>query len=98
MVWRFGKSGLAMESPRVWTWERRKKLLLLASLAYAFLVSLLDPTFEPLRTWLLQHWCHRTGKRSREVPTPLYCLRSALSRLWLAYPWPPQLPTFGNSG
>jgi hypothetical protein len=27
-----------------------------------------------------------TGKRGREVPTPLYRLRSALSRLWLAYP------------
>lgn len=89
MVWRFGKSELAMESVRVWTWERRKKLLLLATLAYAFLVSLLDPACEVLRAWLLQHWCHRTGKRSRETPTPLYRLRSALSRLWLAYPRPP---------
>ena len=42
MVWRYGKSELAMESPRVWTWERRKKLLLLATLAYAFLGS--DPS------------------------------------------------------
>lgn len=89
LVWRYGKSELAMESPRVWTWERRKKLLLLASLAYAFLVSLLDAVDEPLRTWLLCHWCHRTGKRGRETPAPLYRLRSALSRLWLAYPWSP---------
>lgn len=89
LVWRYGKSELAMESPRVWTWERRKKLLLLATLAYAFLVSLLDPSLESLRTWLLEHWCHRTGKRGRETPTPLYRLRSALSRLWLAYPWSP---------
>jgi hypothetical protein len=96
MVWRFGKSELAMESVRVWTWERRKKLLLLAALAYAFLVSLLDPAYEPLRTWLLRQWCHRTGKRSREVPTPLYRLRSALSRLWLAYP--SRLSLLGNSG
>jgi hypothetical protein len=59
MIWRYGKSELAMESPRVWTWERRKKLLLLASLAYAFLGFLLDPTVEPLRAWLLHHWCHR---------------------------------------
>lgn len=86
MVWRYGKSELGMESVRVWTWERRKKLLLLAALAYAFLVSLLDPVYDLLRTWLLPHWCHRTGKRSRETPTPLYRLRSALSRLWLAYP------------
>ena len=98
MIWRYGKSELAMESPRVWTWERRKKLLLLATLAYAFLVSLLDPTVEPLRAWLLQHWCHRTGKRSRDIPTPLYRLRSALSRLWLAYTAPPHFPILGNSG
>jgi hypothetical protein len=96
MVWRYGKSELGMESVRVWTWERRKKLLLLAALAYAFLVSLLDPDYDLLRTWLLEHWCHRTGKRSRETPTPLYRLRSALSRLWLAYP--SRSPVIGNSG
>jgi Transposase DDE domain len=96
MVWRYGKSELGMESIRVWTWERRKKLLLLAALAYAFLVSLLDPANELLRTWLLHAWCHRTGKRSRETPTPLYRLRSALSRLWLTYPSP--TPALGNSG
>jgi Transposase DDE domain len=96
MVWRYGKSELAMESVRVWTWERRKKLLLLATLAYAFLVSLLDPSYDLLRTWLLDHWCHRTGKRSRDTPTPLYRLRSALSRLWLAYP--ARTPIWRNSG
>jgi len=67
-------------------------------LAYAFLVSLLDPAHELLCTWLLQHWCHRTGKRSRDLPTPLYRLRSALSRLWLTYAAPPHFPTIGNSG
>jgi hypothetical protein len=89
MVWRYGKSELAMESVRVWTWERRKKLLLITTLAYAFLVSLLNPAHDLLVRWLLGHWCHRTGKRSRETPTPLYRLRSALSRLWRAYPWSP---------
>jgi Transposase DDE domain len=98
MVWRFGKSELAMESVRVWTWERRKKLLLLAALAYAFLVSLLDPSCALLRTWLLDHWCHRTGKRSRDAPTPLYRLRTALSRLWLAYPWSSDCPLSETSG
>jgi len=81
-TWRYSKSELAMESPRVWTWERREKLLLMATLVYAFLLSLLDPALGPMRQWLLRHWCHRTGKRSRETPTPLYRLRSALSRLW----------------
>lgn len=93
MVWRYGKSELGMESVRVGTWERRKKLLLLA---YAFLVSLLDPVHDLLRTWLLDQWCHRSGKRSRDTPTPLYRLRSALSRLWLAYPSPAS--ALGNSG
>lgn len=85
MSWRYGKSELAMESPRLWTWERRLKLLLMATLAYAFLLSLLRPEHMVLRRWLLRHWCHRTGKRSREASNPLYRLRSALSRLWQTY-------------
>lgn len=84
-AWRYSKSELAMESPRVWTWERREKLLLMVTLIYAFLLSLLAIEWEELRNWLLRAWCHRTGKRSREVAAPLYRLRSALSRLWLAY-------------
>lgn len=82
VTWRYSKSELAMESPRLWTWERREKLLLMATLVYAFLLSLLDPALQPLRAWLLRFWCHRTGKRSRQTPAPLYRLRSALSRLW----------------
>jgi hypothetical protein len=84
-AWRYSKSELAMESPRVWTWERREKLLLMVTLVYAFLLSLLASEWEELRIWLLRAWCHRTGKRSREVAAPLYRLRSALSRLWQAY-------------
>jgi hypothetical protein len=89
MAWRYSKSELAMESPRLWSWANRLKLLLIATLAYAFLLSLLQP--DSLRLWLLEHWCPRTGKRCREVSTPLYRLRSALSKLWLAYS-PPLLP------
>ncbi len=89
-TWRYGKSELALESPRLWTWERRLKLLLLATLAYAFLLSLLDTALSALR-----QGCHRTGKRSQDTPAPLYRLRSALSRLWLAFP---QLSLFANSG
>jgi hypothetical protein len=97
LSWRYGKSELAMESPRLWSWERRQKLLLLATLAYAFLLSLLTPAHLTLRNWLLRYWCHRTGKRSRAVSTPLYRLRSALSRLWLAY-LPPSHPVLQSSG
>ncbi len=89
MAWRYAKSELAMESPRLWSWANRLKLLLIATLAYAFLLSLLQP--HSLRLWLLNRWCPRTGKRCRDVSTPLYRLRSALSKLWLAYP-PPLFP------
>jgi hypothetical protein len=38
---RFGKSELAMESPCLWQWDNRVKLLLIVTLIYAFLLSLL---------------------------------------------------------
>lgn len=85
MSFRYGKSELAMESPRLWRWENRLKLLLMATLVYAFLLTLLDPSHELLRQWLLRWWCHRTGKRNREASVPLYRLRSAISRLWLDF-------------
>ena len=89
LSWRYSKAELALESPRLWTHARREKLLLLASLAYAFLRALCREHLQPLVRASLLWGCHRTGKRSRTGPTPLYRLRSALSRLWLAYP--PQL-------
>ena len=88
LMWRYSKSELAMESPRVWEWDVRKKLLLLATLAYGFLLHLLDSSFDELRALVLRNWCHRTGKRYQEVAAPLYRLRSALSRLWQAAPPP----------
>jgi hypothetical protein len=84
MAWRYGKRELAMERPRVWTWERRQRLLLMVTLAYAVLLSLLASHLHALRAQLLRHGCHRTGTRLRTTPTPLYHLRTALSRLWLA--------------
>ncbi|GIV97982.1 MAG: hypothetical protein KatS3mg057_2639 [Herpetosiphonaceae bacterium] len=97
MAWRYTKSELAMESPRVQSWERRLRLLLLVALAYAFLLTLLKPQLALVRQTLLRGWCHRTGKRSRETATPLYRVRSALSRLWLDYRPSPLLGP-GNSG
>jgi len=61
LTWRFGKSELAFQSPRVWRWQERLKLLALATVAYAFLLQLLGPGYEPLRLWLLRTFCHRTG-------------------------------------
>jgi len=93
MSFRYGKSDLSMESPRLWKWENRLKLLMMATLVYAFLLSLLDPSLQPLREWLLRWWCHRNGKRNREASVPLYRLRSAISRLWLDYRYRPPLPS-----
>lgn len=85
MTFRFEKSELGSESPRVWQWETRLKLLLMVSLVYAFLLTLLEEQAQGLRVWLLRYWCHRTGKRCRQAATPLYRLRCAISRLWLTY-------------
>jgi hypothetical protein len=78
MAFRFSKSELAMESPRLWFWSSRLKLLLMVSLAYAFLLSLLEPEWKWFREALLKRFCPRTGKRSREASTPLYRLREAI--------------------
>lgn len=85
MSFRYGKSELSMESPRLWRWENRLKLLGMVTLVYAFLLTLLQPSQALLRQWLLRWWCHRNGKRNREASVPLYRLRSAISRLWSGF-------------
>lgn len=86
LVWRFAKSELAFESPRLWKNEARLKLLLIATLAFMFLTTLLYPHFERLKDWLLRSYCPRTGRRCQSAKVPLYRLRLALSQLWLAFP------------
>jgi hypothetical protein len=90
MSLRFTKSELAFESPRLIKCESRLKFLLIASLAYAFLLSLL-PNTDFLFTFI-SRYCHRTGKWNRNISAPLYRLRLAISRLWLDFR-PPSLPT-----
>jgi hypothetical protein len=86
LTWRENKSELAFQSPRLWHWEPREKLLLLATLAYAFLLTLLAPFYEPLRRWVLRRYCHRTGRHCRRAHAPFARLRLALSRLWQTFP------------
>jgi Transposase DDE domain len=83
MSLRFTKSEMAFESPRLQAWESRLKFLLIASLAYAFLLSLLSAA--DFLFAFLSRYCHRTGKWSRNISAPLYRLRLALSRLWLSF-------------
>ncbi|OGO18122.1 MAG: hypothetical protein A2Z14_13390 [Chloroflexi bacterium RBG_16_48_8] len=52
---RHAKCELAFESPYVRAWETRRKWLLIAPIAYAFLVSQLDPDRRESRDWLLRN-------------------------------------------
>jgi hypothetical protein len=93
MSLRFTKSEMAFESPRLLAWQARLKFLLIAALAYAFLLSLLPNT--DFLFQLLSTFCHRTGKWSRDISAPLYRLRLALSRLWLTFR-PHSLPSLDS--
>ena len=95
---RFDKGELAFEGPRLRRWETQLRLLLFATLAYSFLLSLLNPDPVDTLAWLLRHWCHRTREWSRKVQAPLSRLRSAISRFWLSHPPPFLLLLRLNSG
>lgn len=97
MSFRFCKTELAMQSPRLWAWENRLKFLLMVTLVYAFLLSLLDPSLKDFRDTLLRRFCPRTGERSRGSPTPLYRIRIALDYLILST-GPPFLALRQSSG
>ena len=86
LSWKYEKSELAFQSPRVYEGEAREKLLLLATLAYAFLLRLLASDVALLRRWLMRSYCHRTGRHCRRAKMPLTRLRNALSRLWQEHP------------
>lgn len=93
MSLRFTKCEMAFESPRLLAWQARLKFLLIASLAYAFLLSLLPNT--DFWSRLFSTFCHRTGQWSRDISTPLYRLRLAISRLWLSFR-PHSLPSLDS--
>ena len=79
---RYEKSELTLESPRLWAVENRLKLLGIVTLVYAFLLHLLDSSYKILRETVIRLKYHRTGKRCKDILTPLYRLRWAMSRLW----------------
>ncbi len=85
-MWRACKAELAFESPRLHDWEHRRRLLMLASLVYVFLLELMQPPWEGTRDWLMHFWCHRTGAWARRTLVPFTRLRTALSQLWTAFP------------
>lgn len=83
-AFRFGKSELAMESPRLWFWENRLKLLAIVTLVFDFLLSIL----RNWKSWIqlfFRQWCHRTGNRYRKASIPIYRLRQAISNCLIFY-------------
>jgi hypothetical protein len=82
---RFSKTELAIQSPRLWFWENRLKLMMIVALVYAFLLKLMTSLYDLPRSRLLRGWCHRTGKRCQLALTPLYRIRAALSALFSVY-------------
>ena len=64
MCYRACKTDLATESPRLWFWENRLKLLLMVSLVYAFLLSLLTHSSP-----LCYRNCSETGATEQESGT-----------------------------
>lgn len=83
-AFRFGKSELAMESPRLWFWENRLKLLAIAALAYDFLLDKLVK-WKASTQLMFRNWCHRTGSRYRMASVPAYRLRMAISNCLLFF-------------
>jgi hypothetical protein len=98
MSFRYNKSELAMESPRLQTWEGRMKLLGIVALVYAYLVQLLDPAMHAFVVEVIRRCCHRTGKRGRDTSAPLYRLRAAISRLLAGHPQTTAQTSLQNSG
>jgi hypothetical protein len=83
---RFQKCELLIESLRLQGWEPRRKLFLLLTLAYGFLLSALKASAYLARSRLLVHWGQRADWRQWKAKLPLYRLRWSLSRLWLTHP------------
>lgn len=76
-AFRYNKSELALESPRLWYWENRLKLMAIVSLVYDFLLQILR-NWKSMAWITINTWCPRTGKKLANVRTPLYRLRMAL--------------------
>ena len=82
---RFSKTELAIQSPRLWLWANRLKSMMMVALVYAFLLLLVGNEQDKVREGLLRRWCHRTGKRCQLALTPLYRLRAALAALFSTF-------------
>ena len=83
-TFRFNKSELALESPRLWFWENRQKIMGIVSLVYDFLLQMLK-NWRSIVSIIINKWCPRTGKRQLDTQLPLYRFRIALEHLFYNY-------------
>jgi hypothetical protein len=81
-IFRFEKSELAIETIRLWTREKRNKLLQMIALVHSLLLHFLEDEFKELVEWILHEYCRRRGKKQHKAKIPIYRLRWALSRFW----------------
>lgn len=78
-AFRFSKSELGIEAPRLWFWENRLKMMAIVALVFDFLMQM-------LRNWngwvrlFIQQWAKRTGEKCKNAKVPLYRLRAAISK------------------
>ncbi|MES2519188.1 MAG: transposase [Bacteroidota bacterium] len=79
-TFRFCKTELAIESPRLWFFENTCKLLGMVALIYDFLIHLINNWGNWIQL-ILKRWCHRTGNRYRKASVPIYRLRVAIHNI-----------------
>lgn len=75
---RFLKAEMGLESPRLWFWDNRMKLMSIVTLVYDFMLQMLR-NWKNWVTPFLEEYCHRTGERYRNASIPLYRFRMAIS-------------------
>jgi hypothetical protein len=81
-VFHYGKSELCLETVNRQEQGKREKMLLMVMVVSMVLLWLMQEKQKELVIWLLQHYCHRTGKKQNELTFPIYRVRWAISRYW----------------
>jgi Transposase DDE domain len=81
-VFHYGKSERCLETVNLHEQGKREKMLLMVMVVYMFLLWLMHENQKDLVRWLLQQYCHRTGKKQNELTFPIYRVRWAISRYW----------------
>lgn len=81
-AFRFGKTAMGIESPRLWFWENKLKLLMILTLVMDFLMTLIA-IFKEFSRNIIDTWCPRTGNRQKNTFLPIYRLRLAITLLIL---------------